>query len=425
MTQKAFVLCWLFGCSPVSQEPNKAPDKSTSTPTVPTTMCDDRDLDGVCDEDDACDGDDLAGDSDADGTCDDLDPCPGDALDDSDGDGSCDSDDLCIGDDDLGDDDGDGVCGGLLADADDDADGVPNALDCDPADPTSLEDGVAVAQAKSPWLYWSFWNGGAEDFTANQRHGTVTDPVNAVLQPGLASDSALGIGTDTTNAVEWSMATVPTGDFSVSLWLRTTDRTGGIFSYATIAGSDNDVLLYLDGVGGAVHRSGYWLGDLAFGTTLFDGGWHHVALVWETNGDLDVFVDGINRHSSFYPANPLSQAGTLMLGQEQDCVGGCLDANQALDGAFDEFAIYSVALSAAEVGRIARPCLTRTDLDGDGLSDAVEAALLCDPALPDTDGDGLTDGLEVYDARTDPLNPDTDGDGTPDGSDLDPLDPAV
>jgi hypothetical protein len=66
------------------------------------------------------------------------------------------------------------------------------------------------------------------------------------------------------------------------------------------------------------------------------------------------------------------------------------------------------------------------DSDGDGLSDAEEAALGTDPLDPDTDGDGLADGEEV-ERGTDPLAPDTDGDGLTDGDEValgtDPLDP--
>ncbi len=44
------------------------------------------------------------------------------------------------------------------------------------------------------------------------------------------------------------------------------------------------------------------------------------------------------------------------------------------------------------------------DSDGDGLTDAQEAALGTDPTNPDSDGDGTSDGVEVA-AGTDPLNP--------------------
>jgi hypothetical protein len=43
------------------------------------------------------------------------------------------------------------------------------------------------------------------------------------------------------------------------------------------------------------------------------------------------------------------------------------------------------------------------DTDGDGLSDATEAALGTDPALADSDGDGFADGDEVAD-HSDPVD---------------------
>lgn len=57
------------------------------------------------------------------------------------------------------------------------------------------------------------------------------------------------------------------------------------------------------------------------------------------------------------------------------------------------------------------------DSDGDGLTDAREAALGTDPNNKDTDGDGIMDGIEVGPDATKPI--DTDGDGTIDAKDTD------
>ncbi|GMV99888.1 MAG: hypothetical protein AMXMBFR84_10270 [Candidatus Hydrogenedentota bacterium] len=79
-----------------------------------------------------------------------------------------------------------------------------------------------------------------------------------------------------------------------------------------------------------------------------------------------------------------------------------------------------------------------SDLDGDGLSDAVEDqngnGLVdsgeTDKLNPDTDGDGIADGVEdrnrngvVDEGETSPINADSDADGTLDGADEAPLPP--
>ena len=77
----------------------------------PNSATGDTDGDGVCDNLDACSGNDSTGDSDGDGICDDLDICSGnDSTGDSDGDGICTDIDICSGNDSTGDSDGDGIC---------------------------------------------------------------------------------------------------------------------------------------------------------------------------------------------------------------------------------------------------------------------------------------------------------------------------
>ncbi len=64
------------------------------------------------------------------------------------------------------------------------------------------------------------------------------------------------------------------------------------------------------------------------------------------------------------------------------------------------------------------------DSDGDGLRDGGENVHGTDPLVADTDGDGLSDGDEVKEYETDPLVADTDGDGASDGVEIDAgLDP--
>ena len=64
------------------------------------------------------------------------------------------------------------------------------------------------------------------------------------------------------------------------------------------------------------------------------------------------------------------------------------------------------------------------DPDGDGLTNAQEAALGTKPNDADSDDDGLEDGEEVQ-RGTDPNTPDSDEDGLEDGEDADPRDNAI
>ena len=132
-------------------------------------LCNDADLDGVCDAVDACPDFDDATDEDGDALPDACDPCLGDASpSDADDDGVCDGDDVCPGFDDADDVDGDGLADGCdlcpldapdddadddtvcnsddicpdeddLADADVDA--VPDGCDACPADVSDDSDG--------------------------------------------------------------------------------------------------------------------------------------------------------------------------------------------------------------------------------------------------------------------------------------------
>lgn len=63
-------------------------------------------------------------------------------------------------------------------------------------------------------------------------------------------------------------------------------------------------------------------------------------------------------------------------------------------------------------------CAAVTDSDGDGLTDAREAALGTSPTTKDSDGDGLSDGAEVNTYKTNPKDSDTDNDGLSDGQEI-------
>ncbi len=72
--------------------------------------------------------------------------------------------------------------------------------------------------------------------------------------------------------------------------------------------------------------------------------WHHYAMSWK-NDTLQLYRDGKLLHTQLLAlgSDPLPAGGTLILGQEQDCQGGCLDATQAYVGGLDELRIWKTA----------------------------------------------------------------------------------
>lgn len=136
-------------------------------------------------------------------------------------------------------------------------------------------------------------------------------------------------------------------DFTVETWVQTTDDNAAILSAANDVG-DNEFLLYQTAAGLYYFVEQESTGPFSPGY-IGDGAWHHVAFVRESDmGRL--YVDGVLIDERPIPTGPtqVSDLG-LLLGQEQDCLGGCFQPNQAMDGLIDELSIYSRALSDDEI----------------------------------------------------------------------------
>lgn len=183
--------------------------------------------------------------------------------------------------------------------------------------------------------------------------------------PGLVGDAFVLVGGD--SRVDLPAASASgLGDFTIEFWLATTDGDdSAIVSGANASSSGGNTLLIIHTAGGLA----YFVDSEPSGVLpilLNDGAWHHVAL--QREGDLvELYVDAVRVDSRAMPSTPLDfDSGGFMLGQEQDCVGGCLDPAQTLDGLVDELTIYRRALGPDEIAaiydaRAAGKCLSTTD----------------------------------------------------------------
>ncbi len=187
--------------------------------------------------------------------------------------------------------------------------------------------------------------------TPDPGHGTYSSAVVLNTPGALAGDTntAITLGGTTTDLVRADNYAMPQTALTVEFWARSSDTTipdtpvhyaasnfaaneFGIFDYRNVS-------LTVKGV------------TIGTGVSFNDGNWHHVVVTWRSSdGELKLYKDGVLVFSSFFQKGAvLIQGGVMMLGQEQDSLGGSLDPNQRFIGSLDEFAVYDKALSSGQI----------------------------------------------------------------------------
>jgi len=143
------------------------------------------------------------------------------------------------------------------------------------------------------------------------------------------------------------------GDFSVEGWIKVTHAGRYMFSYAS--SSNNNCMLVSSSVGTY-------------------GSWVHWAMNVASNRVITHYINGVENSGPRYSSSYCGQSGTLMLAQDQDCVGGCLDANQAPEMWIDSIRVYQGTLSSTEISQLASQsmCLTRGAWTNWAMSDAAD-----------------------------------------------------
>ncbi|XP_053413500.1 pentraxin-4 [Nycticebus coucang] len=142
-------------------------------------------------------------------------------------------------------------------------------------------------------------------------------------------------------------------------WIQTASgHLGTLISYAT---EDNDNKLVLYGrdslIPGSIH---FVIGDPAFRELplqlLLDSQWHHVCVIWTSiQGKYWLHVDRrlVATGSNFREGYEIPPGGSLVLGQEQDSVGGRFDISEAFVGSMSGLAIWDRVLVPGEVANLA------------------------------------------------------------------------
>nr|XP_060633048.1 neuronal pentraxin receptor isoform X1 [Anolis sagrei ordinatus] len=139
--------------------------------------------------------------------------------------------------------------------------------------------------------------------------------------------------------------------FTVCLWLKAKGpgAVGTPFSYS-VPGQSNELVLLVWGHNPMELIINDKVALLPM--TLKDGTWHHICINWITrDGIWSAYQDGEERGASENLASwhPVKPHGVLILGQEQDTLGGRFDATQAFVGEISQFNLWDRVLTPAEI----------------------------------------------------------------------------
>ncbi|XP_016109876.1 pentraxin-4 [Sinocyclocheilus grahami] len=148
-------------------------------------------------------------------------------------------------------------------------------------------------------------------------------------------------------------------ELSICTWLKVDAKyLGTILSYAT---ENNDNMLVLYGRNsGILGVMNFVIGDPAYRElslqNILDGHWHHLCIIWSSiEGRFWYYLDShlISPGSKFQKGYEIPPGGSMILGQEQDSIGGDFDETEAFVGRLAGFALWTRSLSPGEVSGLA------------------------------------------------------------------------
>lgn len=147
--------------------------------------------------------------------------------------------------------------------------------------------------------------------------------------------------------------------FTICFWMKSSASNDGTpFSY-NVAGRDNELMIFKYG---DFH---IWIGgdERRIHGSANDGKWHHICFTWRnSDGAVQYYKDGVFRtHTS--GLNGLKKyytirgGGSLVLGGEQDSLGGGFESSQSFQGYLTNVNVWSYVLSSTTIKRLSKSCL--------------------------------------------------------------------
>lgn len=149
-------------------------------------------------------------------------------------------------------------------------------------------------------------------------------------------------------------------EFTFCFWMNTDDLAnyGTVLSYATQ--SEDNELTFTDYGGFVLSVKGQ---KVVTDITANDGTWTFLCAGWKSPlGLWAVFVNGdlVDSGGRLAENEKIEGGGLLVLGQEQDTLGGLFSAAESFRGQLTRLNIWSTFLGQAEINRVMNSCLELT-----------------------------------------------------------------
>ncbi|HSD83611.1 MAG TPA: LamG domain-containing protein, partial [Anaerolineae bacterium] len=206
-----------------------------------------------------------------------------------------------------------------------------------------------VADGRQLWLSFNE-NPNATRFIDNSllgNHATClgsTCPVS-----GEAGYSGRGLRFDGVDDRLTAPVNVPEDSYTLSLWFKSTCSNCGLFSTVntTTGAHDRDVYLKFGDVCALVNGNEICSPE---SIKYNDGNWHNVIHTFGgVQGNQQLFVDGVQRISSYASSTPFNQDNAVYIGYSAQVISPPNPWNGYLNGSIDEVEVYPRALSNPEI----------------------------------------------------------------------------
>ena len=208
-------------------------------------------------------------------------------------------------------------------------------------------DNPGAVDAQDPGAVWDVnysgvyhMNGVGTDSTANAQDLTIngTTTVSAKIGDGL---NFAGLVTDF--LIRNPFTGFPSIALSAEFWAETIAVGEGMVTYA-VTGATNAFFTFNQNS----MRISIGTSPIESGADFNDGVFHHIVVTWRSSdGQIIVYVDGVSVFSGTHETGTtIADGGAVVLGQEQDTVGGGFSGSQAYDGILDEVRYSDIARSA-------------------------------------------------------------------------------